>query len=245
MNEHQSRSAIVTGASGGIGRAVALRLAADGLAVLAHYSGNRERAEETVRQIRAAGGRASSWAGDVADESAMDALFGAAEEAFGGVDVVVHTAGIMPLAPLAELDLDVFDQVQRTNVRGTAVVAQQAARRVRPGGAVVLFSTSITRLQSPGYAAYAMSKGAVEALTLILARELRGRDVTVNTVAPGPTDTPLFREGKPAELIDTIAGLNPMGRLGTPEDIADVVAALAGPARWINGQVLYANGGAA
>lgn len=245
MKEQQSRSAIVTGASGGIGRAVALRLAADGLAVVAHYSGNRERAEETVGQIRAAGGRAVSWGGDVADESAMDALFGAAEEAFGGVDVVVHTAGIMPLAPLAELDLDVFDRIQRTNVRGTAVVAQQAARRVRPGGAVVLFSTSITRLQSPGYAAYAMSKGAVEALTLILARELRGRDITVNTVAPGPTDTPLFREGKPAELIDTIAGLNPMGRLGTPEDIADVVAALAGPARWINGQILYANGGAA
>lgn len=245
MKEQQTRSAIVTGASGGIGRAVALRLAADGLAVLAHYSGNRERAEETVRRIRAAGGRAVSWGGDVANESAMDVLFGAAEEAFGGVDVVVHTAGIMPLAPLAELDLEVFDQIQRTNVRGTAVVAQQAARRVRPGGAVVLFSTSITRLQSPGYAAYAMSKGAVEALTLILARELRGRDVTVNTVAPGPTDTPLFREGKPAELIDKIAGLNPMGRLGTPEDIADVVAALAGPARWINGQILYANGGAA
>lgn len=245
MKEQQTRSAIVTGASGGIGRAVALRLAADGLAVLAHYSGNRERAEETVRRIRAAGGRAVSWGGDVANESAMDVLFGAAEEAFGGVDVVVHTAGIMPLAPLAELDLEVFDQIQRTNVRGTAVVAQQAARRVRPGGAVVLFSTSITRLQSPGYAAYAMSKGAVEALTLILARELRGRDVTVNTVAPGPTDTPLFREGKPAELIDKIAGLNPMGRLGTPEDIADVVAALAGPVRWINGQILYANGGAA
>lgn len=116
---------------------------------------------------------------------------------------------------------------------------------MRPGGAVVLFSTSITRLQSPGYAAYAMSKGAVETLTLILARELRGRDITVNTVAPGPTDTPLFREGKSAQLIETIAGLNPMGRLGTPEDIADVVATLAGPVRWVNGQILYANGGAA
>ncbi|AIY02131.1 short-chain alcohol dehydrogenase like protein [Arthrobacter sp. PAMC 25486] len=245
MESNQTRSAIVTGTSGGIGRAVAQRLAADGFAITAHYGGNRGRAEDVVDEVRAAGGQAIAVGGDAADESAMDKLFGAAEEAFGGVDVVVHTAGIMPLAPLTELDLAVFDQVQRTNVRGTAVVAQQAARRVRAGGAIVLFSTSITRLQSPGYAAYAMSKGAVEALTLVLARELRGRDVTVNTVAPGPTDTPLFREGKPAQLIETIAGLNPMGRLGTAEDIAGVVSALAGTARWVNGQVIYANGGAA
>jgi 3-oxoacyl-[acyl-carrier protein] reductase len=239
------RVAIVTGASGGIGRAAALRLAADGMAVVVHYAGNRDRAQETVAAITAAGGTATAIGGDVADEAAMTALFDATQERFGGIDVVVHTAGIMPLAPIAEMDLAVFDQVQRTNVRGTFVVDQLAARRVRAGGAIINFSTTITRLQNPTYGAYAASKGAVEALTLILARELRGRDVTVNAVAPGPTATPLFLDGKPQQVIDHIASLNPMERLGTPEDIAEAVAFLAGPGRWVNGQVLFANGGAA
>ncbi|MEV4081150.1 SDR family oxidoreductase, partial [Nonomuraea fuscirosea] len=162
-----------------------------------------------------------------------------------GIDVLVHTAGIMPLAPVAQMDLDTFDRVQRTNVRGTFVVDQLAARRLRAGGAIINFSTSVTRLQLPNYGAYAASKGAAEALTLILARELRGRDITVNAVAPGPTATPLFFEGKSQEVIDRTAAMNPMERLGTPEDIAEVVAFLAGPGRWVNGQVLYANGGAA
>jgi 3-oxoacyl-[acyl-carrier protein] reductase len=143
------------------------------------------------------------------------------------------------------MDLETFDRVLRTNVRGTFVVDQLAAQRVRGGGAIVNFSTSITRLQAPSYGAYAASKGAVEALTLILARELRGRDITVNAIAPGPTGTPLFFEGKSQQVIDQIAAMNPMGRLGAPEDIAETVAFLAGPARWVNGQVLYVNGGAA
>jgi 3-oxoacyl-[acyl-carrier protein] reductase len=143
------------------------------------------------------------------------------------------------------MDLADFDRMQRTNVRGTFVVSQQAARRLREGGALVNFSTSVTRLQQPNYSAYASTKGAVEAMTLILARELRGRDVTVNVVAPGPTATPLFLDGKPQQLIDTLAGLSPLERLGSPEDIAETVAFLAGPARWVNGQVLYVNGGIA
>ncbi len=243
--DHPTRTAIVTGGSGGIGRAVSERLAKDGFGVVVHYSGNAAKAEAAVEAVTAAGGRATAFGGDVADEAAMAALFEHAADTFGGVDVLVHTAGIMPLAPVAEMDLETFDRIQRTNVRGTFVVDQLAARLIRNGGAIVNYSTSVTRLQMPGYGAYAASKGAVEAMTLILARELRGRDITVNTVAPGPTATPLFFEGKPQEVVDRIASSNPMERLGAPEDIAEVTAFLAGPGRWVNGQVLYANGGAA
>ncbi|MCX5281522.1 SDR family oxidoreductase [Streptomyces sp. NPDC005386] len=241
-----ARVAIVTGGSGGIGSAVAQALAADGMSVVVHYSGRAERADEVVTSIRKAGGEAVAVSGDVADETAMAALYDTVEERFGGVDVVVNTAGIMVLAPLAEMDLDAFDRMHRVNVRGTFVVSQLAARRLRPGGALVNFSTSVTRLQQPTYAAYAATKGAVEAMTLILARELRGRDVTVNAVAPGPTATPLFLEGKSPELVERIAAVSPLERLGTPEDIAQAVAFLTGPGgRWVNGQVLFSNGGAA
>ncbi|WP_405966474.1 SDR family oxidoreductase [Streptomyces sp. NBC_00015] len=240
-----ARVALVTGASGGIGRAVARRLATEGMAVGVHYAGNKAAAQETVAAVEAAGGRAVAVTGDVADEQAMADAFSAVEGAFGGIDVVVHTAGVMTLAPIAEFDLDAFDRLMRTNVRGAFVVAREAARRVRDGGAVVTFSTSVTRLAFPGYAPYAASKGAVEAMTLVLAREMRGRDVTVNAVAPGPTATPLFLEGKDQETIDRLAAQPPLERLGTPDDIAETVAFLAGPGRWINGQVLFANGGIA
>jgi 3-oxoacyl-[acyl-carrier protein] reductase len=237
------RVAIVTGASGGIGRAVAERLAADGMRVVVHYSGNAGRAKETVEAIAAAGGTAESFRADVADETEVAALFDRAEELYGSVDVVVHAAGIMLLAPLAELDLADFDRMHRTNVRGTFVVDQQAARRIRAGGAIVNFSSTVVKLALPSYTAYAATKGAVDAMTLILARELRGRDVTVNAVAPGPTATPLFLDGKDDATVDRLAKAAPLERLGTPDDIAETVAFLAGPARWVNGQILYANGG--
>ena len=164
------RIAIVTGASGGIGHAVAVRLAQAGMAVAVHYSGNRDRAQAVADEITTAGRRAMVVGADVADEAQVTALFDQVEAEFGGVDVVVNTAGIMLLSPLAELNLDDFDRMHRTNVRGTFVVSQQAARRVRNGGAIVNFSTSVTKLAAPGYSAYAATKGAVDAMTLIWPR---------------------------------------------------------------------------
>lgn len=240
----EQRVAIVTGGSRGIGRQVARQLADDGFAVVVGYAGNKEAAEEVVRDVEAAGGTAFAVRADVGDEAEVAALFDLAEATYGGVDAVVHAAGRMLLAPVAELDLDELDALYRTNIRGTFAVDQQAARRLRPGGALVNFSSSVVGLAFPSYGAYAASKGAVEALTLILARELRGRDVTVNVVAPGPTATDLFLDGKDEETVARLAAQPPLERLGTPRDIASVVSFLVGPGgRWVNGQVLRANGG--
>ncbi|WP_328989851.1 SDR family oxidoreductase [Kribbella sp. NBC_01245] len=245
MSEQNSgRVAIVTGGSRGIGRQAAARLGREGFAVVVTYGGNQAEADQAVKEVEAAGGKAIAVQADVADVTAVAALFDRAEEAYGGVDVVVHAAGIMRLAPLVDLDLADLDAHLNTNVRGTFVVDQQAARRLRPGGAIINFSSSVTKFARPGYSAYAATKGAVDAITLILARELRGRDITVNAVAPGPTGTAMFLDGKSEELIDRIASESPLERIGAPDDIAEVVAFLAGPARWINGQVIYANGGA-
>ncbi|MFG2172407.1 SDR family oxidoreductase [Streptomyces niveus] len=237
------RVVIVTGGSRGIGRESAERLAADGHAVVVNYAGNQAEAEAAVAAITESGGTATAFRADVADEVAVSALFDAAEETYGGVDVLVHAAGVMSVTPLVDTGLDALDRMHRTNIRGTFVVDQQAARRLRSGGAIINFSSSVVGLAFPGYTAYAASKGAVEAMTLILARELRGRDITVNAVAPGPTATALFLDGKDEETVAKLAAQAPLERLGRPEDIAEVVSFLAGPARWVNGQVLRANGG--
>ncbi|MEU9520455.1 SDR family oxidoreductase [Streptomyces sp. NPDC048224] len=239
-----ARVAIVTGGSRGIGRAVSRKLAEDGLAVVVNYARGAAAADETVAAISEAGGRAVAVQADVAEEKEVAALFDRAEAEFGGVDVVVNSAGRMTLSPIADLDLAALDAMHRTNIRGTFVVAQQAARRLREGGAFIGFSTSVVGAQFPTYGAYTASKGAVEAMTMILARELRGRNITVNTVAPGPTATDLFLDGKTPEQIDRLAKTPPLERLGTPEDIAAVVAFLGSPAgHWVNGQILRANGG--
>lgn len=241
---YTGRVAVVTGGSRGIGRACAVRLGRDGYAVVLNYAADTEEAQKALAEIHEAGGRAVAVRGDVGDEHAMATVFDRAEAEFGGVDAVVHAAGRMALAPIVDLDLDTLDSVYRTNVRGTFVVDQLAARRLRPGGSIVNFSTSVVGTSFPTYGAYAASKGAVEALTLILARELRGRDVTVNAVAPGPTATDLFLDGKTDEQVRQLAQAVPLERLGQPSDIADIVAFLSSPAgHWINGQVVRANGG--
>jgi 3-oxoacyl-[acyl-carrier protein] reductase len=237
------RVVIVTGGSGGIGRETCERLASDGMTVVVAYAGNQTPADEAVTAITATGGMATAIRADVSDESDVSTLFDQTEQLYGGVDVVVHSAGIMLLSALADLDLDVLDRMIRINLRGTFVVGREAARRVRSGGAIINFSSSVVKIALPGYTGYAATKGGVDAITLILAKELRGRDITVNTVCPGPTATPLFLDGKNQETIDELAKMAPLERLGMPADIAEVVAFLAGPARWVNGQKLYANGG--
>jgi 3-oxoacyl-[acyl-carrier protein] reductase len=232
MADRQRRVALVTGGSRGIGRRLAVRLAGEGYAVVINYAGSTDAAADAVAAIVADGGAAVAVPGDVADEKAIAAVFEAAEREFGGIDVVVNCAAVMPLGPLVDLDLTELDRVVRTNLRGTFVVDQQAARRVRPGGAIINLSSSVTRFRNPGNIAYIATKGAVEAMTLVLARELRGRDVTVNAVAPGAIATEMldqFLEGKPEERAG-IAALSPLNRLGTPDDIAEVVLFLAGPA---------------
>lgn len=240
----RQKAAIVTGASRGIGRACAVRLAKDGFSVVVGYVSGKAEADETVAAIKSTGSDAAALGADVADEAAAAELFDTAERAFGGVDAVVNAAGRMSLAPLADFDLAVLDDMLRTNVRGTFVVAQQAARRLRAGGSIINFSSSVIGRVLPNYTGYAASKGAVEAMTFILAHELRGRDINVNAVAPGPTATEMFLDGKSAEQIESFAKAAPLERLGTPQDAAEAVAFLASPAgHWVNGQVIRVNGG--
>jgi 3-oxoacyl-[acyl-carrier protein] reductase len=244
MTHTPSKVAVVTGASRGIGAAIADRLARDGFAVIVNYAGQRAAAEQVVAAITARGGHALAVQADVSVAADVHALFDASERAFGGVDVVVNNAGVMGLAPIADMDEAMFDRVIATNLKGTFLILREAARRVRPGGRIVNFSSSVIGLQLPTYAAYAASKAAVEVLGVVLAKELRGRDVTVNTVAPGPTATDLFLTGKPAEVIERMAKQPPLERLGQPADIAAVVSFLAGPdGAWVNGQTVRANGG--
>ena len=244
MTNETNKVAIITGASRGIGAAVAERLAKDGFTVVINYSGDTKSAEALARKIEGDGGRALTARADVSDPDAVRGMFDAAETAFGGVDVLVNNAGIMKLAKIADSDDALFDQQIAVNLKGSFNTMREAARRLRDGGRIVNFSTSVVGVKPETYGVYAATKAAIETMTAVLSKELRGRSITVNSVAPGPTATDLFLNGKSPELIDRLAKMNPLERLGTPEDIASVVAFLAGPdGGWVNGQVLRANGG--
>lgn len=246
MNTTPARVALVTGSSRGIGAAIVRRLAADGIAVVVNYAGRAAEAGKVVADITAAGGRALAVQADVSSPAAVASLFDQAEAAFGGVDILVNNAGIIQpgIVPLADTDDALFDRLVAINLKGTFNTLRLAAKRLRAGGRIVNFSTSVIGLASPGYAIYAATKSAVETMTLIFAKELRGRGISVNAVAPGPTATDLFLDGKTPEQVAHLARLAPLERLGQPDDIAGVVAFLAGPAGgWVNGQTLRVNGG--
>jgi 3-oxoacyl-[acyl-carrier protein] reductase len=244
MSDGTQKTAIVTGATGGIGQAVALRLARDGFAVVLSYAGQAARADEAVAKIEADSGRALALQADVASAPAVERLFRGTLDAFGRVDVVVHSAGIMPLAPIVDGDLDAFDKVIAVNLRGSFIVMSQAAAHVSKGGRIIALSSSVVARSFPRYGAYVASKAGVEGLVRVLANELRGRQITVNAVAPGPVATELFLKGKGEAEVERFRALAPLERLGRPEDIADVISFLAGDdGGWVNAQVLRANGG--
>lgn len=244
MSKGSPRVAIVTGASRGIGASIAARLARDGFAVAINYAASATAAEAVAREIAEAGAPAMIVQADVADPRAVVRMFDAVEARFAGVDVLVNNAGIMKLASLAESDDAFVDSQLAVNLKGSIHTMREAARRLRAGGRIINLSSSVVGLYQPTYGVYAASKAGIEAMTRVLAKEMRGRAITVNAVAPGPTATDLFLDGKPQSVVDALAKLAPLERLGQPQDIANVVAFLASEqGSWVNGQVLRANGG--
>jgi 3-oxoacyl-[acyl-carrier protein] reductase len=244
MNQSPTKSAIITGASRGIGRAIAIRLARDGFAIAVNYAGNAVKADEVVSEINAIGGQAIALQGDVGNIKDVDRLFNKSLDTFGGINVVVNCAGIMPLLPITGRDLDLFDKVIATNLRGTFIVLGKASQHVSTDGRIIAISSSVIAKAFPTYGPYIASKAGVEGLVRVLANELRGRNITVNVVAPGPIATDLFLRDKTETQIDQLSKLSPLERLGQPEDIANVVSFLASPdGGWFNGQILRANGG--
>lgn len=245
MRTEFEKVAIVTGGSRGIGAAIAKRLAADGMAVVVNYARGKDSAEKVVAGIECAGGSAIAVQADMGDQDGAAKLFDAAEAMFGHADVLINNAGVMSLAPIADVDDAEFDRQMAINLLGVFRGLREGARRLSDGGRIVNLSTSIIGFYHPGYGVYAASKAGVEAMTHILAKELGARRITVNAVAPGPVATDFFLSGKSDEVIERIQGSIPLGRLGEPRDIAGTVSFLAGPdSGWINGQIIRANGGA-
>jgi len=238
--------AIVTGASRGIGVEIAKRLSADGLAIVVNYANSASEAEALVAELIDNGGQAIAVKANVANADEVRAMFDVTEQKLGKVDVLVNNAGIMKTMPVADTSDELYEQTFAINTRGTFNTLREASTRMNDGGRIINFSSSALALNIPGYAIYNATKAAVESFTHVFAKELRGRKITVNAVAPGPVATDLFLNGKTDEQIQNFAKMPPLERLGQPEDIANVVSFLAGPeSGWINGQILRANGGLA
>ena len=238
------KTAIVTGAAGGIGREVAKRLAADGFSVMVNYTGEAKRADDVVGEIKNAGGRAAAIKADIADETEVASLFEATLATMGQIDVVVHCAGVLANFPIIKNDVKAFDRVIAVNLRGAFLVLAQAAQHVADGGRIIALSSSVIAKSTPTYGAYIASKAGIEGMVRVLANELRGRNITVNAVAPGPVATSFFLDGKSEELIAQMSKIAPIERLGEPIDVARTVSFLAGPdGGWINAQVIRPNGG--
>lgn len=240
------RIALVTGGSRGIGAAIVRRLAQDGYAIAINYASSAAEAEALAGEIGAAGGRAMAVRADVSKAAEVRAMFDQVEAGLGRIDVLVNSAGILKMVPLAETSDELYEQTFGINTRGTFNTLREAATRLADGGGIVNVSSTTIALNLPNYSVYIASKAAVESLTQVFAKELRGRRITVNAVAPGPVATELFLTGKSPELIEHYAKMPPLERLGQPEDISGVVSFLVSPdAGWVNGQILRANGGVA
>lgn len=246
MQNLQDKVAIVTGASRGIGAYIAAMLAQAGARVIVNYAGNQAAADSVVSAIERAGGSAFAVQADVSQPAQASALFDAAIARFGKVDILINNAGILFNKTLQDTGDDEFDRIFSVNVKGVFNMLRASATRLQDGGRIVNFSTSITRMLMPAYGAYAATKGAVEQLTRSFAKEVGARNITVNAISPGPTNTALFHQGKTDGMVEHLASMTALGRIGEPEDIARVVLFLSSDAAgWITGQNLPANGGLA
>ncbi|MGH8386616.1 MAG: SDR family oxidoreductase [Pseudomonas sp.] len=244
MTNQTSKVALVTGASRGIGTVIARQLASEGFAVAINYASSATEASKLVTELRQAGHQAIAIKADVAKTEDVRRMFDETETQLGKVDVLVNNAGVLKVLPLAQHSDELFEHTFNIHARGTFNTLREAATRLNDGGRIINFSSSAVGLNLPGYAVYIASKAAVESLTQVFAKEMRGRNITVNAVAPGPVATELFLHGKSEEQIQSFAKMAPLERLGQPEDIARVVSFLAGSdSTWVNGQILRVNGG--
>jgi 3-oxoacyl-[acyl-carrier protein] reductase len=243
MNKLQNKVVLITGASRGIGAAVAKKIASEGAQVIINYAGNQAEADQTVQEIKDNGGDAFAVKADVSKAPDVTALFDAGIAHYGRIDVLINNAGIMITKLLKDTTDEDFTKQFEVNVRGTFNTLREAATKLANGGTIINTSTTLTRVMIPTYATYVATKGAIEQLTRVFAKEMGSRGITVNAVLPGPTNTELFIKGKTQEMIDRLASLNAFNRLGEVDDIAKVITFLASDdAKWISGQTIGVNG---